>query len=66
MRVASGSRPAVIATIPAGSSASAARDRLAQQPAAVAAQVQHDACGRTRAGEALFDRLGRGDCRWCG
>ncbi len=31
--------------------------RLAQQPAAVAAQVQHDACGRMRAGEALPDGL---------
>ena len=56
MRVASGSRPAVAATIPAGSRMSAARDRLPQQPAAIAAQVEHDALRRTRAGETLLDR----------
>ena len=33
------------------------RDRLPQQPAAVAAQVEDDAFGRTRPGEALLDRL---------
>ena len=41
--IASGSRPAVIATTPGRQQAVGRRDRLAQQPAAIAAQVQHDA-----------------------